>query len=118
MFTGNVGFGGGAGAAGKGKGGGKGGAGKGGGAGGGVGLQVQLDDTAPDTTTFDVQATATAAIPLEGINYWFNLPGANFATGSAELVRRRQCRCHESLPRRLAGGQHALCRRYRQIHPH
>jgi hypothetical protein len=86
VFTGNVGFGGGAGAAGKGKGGGKGGAGKGGGAGGGVGLQVQLDDTAPDTTTFDVQATATAAIPLEGINYWFNLPGANFATGSAELV--------------------------------
>ncbi len=31
------------------------------------------------------EATANTAIPLDGIYYWFNFAGANFATGSAEL---------------------------------
>jgi hypothetical protein len=85
-FTGNIGFGGAAG--GRGGGGGAPG-GRGGGGGvpaGGASLRVQTDDTAPDTTTFDVQATAAAAIPLEGMYYSFNLSGANFSAGSAEAV--------------------------------
>ena len=63
---------------------------------GGVSLRVQIDDTATDTTTFDVQASANTAIPLDGIYYWFNLAGANFAAGSAEFrpVRRR-CRSRQ-----------------------
>ena len=86
LLTGNLGFGSSGNTAGKGKGAGKGGPGKGGGSTGGVGLRVQVDDTAADTTTFDVQASAGAAIPLDGIYYWFNLAGANFAAGSAELA--------------------------------
>ena len=53
---------------------------------GGARLQVQVDDIATDTTTFDVRASASTNIPLEGLYYWFTLAGANFAAGSAELV--------------------------------
>ena len=84
VFTGNLGFGTAAGAGGR-RGGG--GADRGGGGGAsGASLRVQVDDTATDTTTFDVQASASTAIPLDGIYYWFTLAGANFATGSAELI--------------------------------
>ena len=47
---------------------------------------MQVDDTAADTTTFNVQASAGTSIPLDGIYYWFNLAGANFAAGTADLV--------------------------------
>jgi hypothetical protein len=57
-----------------------------GGGGPGANLRVQIDDTATDTTTFDVQASAHTNIFLDGIYYWFNSAGANFAAGSAELV--------------------------------
>jgi hypothetical protein len=84
VLTGNLGFG--AAAGGDGRGGRGGGGSRQGGGGQGVSLRVETDDTAPDTTTFDVQASANTAIPLDGIYYWFNLAGANFATGSAEFV--------------------------------
>ncbi len=119
VLTGNLGFGSSANTAGKGKGAGKGGPGKGGGAGpGGVGLRVQVDDTATDTTTFDVQASAGTSIPLDGIYYWFNLAGANFAAGTAELVPADNAAAQQGLARRPAGGRHALCRCHSQIHPH
>ena len=66
-----------------------GGRGPGGGGGGGVSLRVQIDDTATDTTTFDITASATTNTPLGGIYYWFNVGGAGFAGGSAEIVTPR-----------------------------
>ena len=89
LLTGNLNFGaaagerGGRGGAGGGR---RGGGGRDGGGAGGASLRVQIDDIATDTTTFDVQATSSTNIPLEGIYYWFTLGGANFAAGSAELV--------------------------------
>jgi hypothetical protein len=62
------------------------GAGRGGGGAGGASVRVQIGDVAPDSTTFDVQATASTAIPLDGIYYSFNLSGANFSSGSAQIV--------------------------------
>ena len=58
----------------------------GGGGASGASLRVQIDDIATGTTTFDVSASSSTNIPLDGIYYWFNFAGANFATGSAELV--------------------------------
>ena len=86
LLTGNLAFGAAGGDRGGAAGGRRGGGGRDGGGAGGARLQVQVDDTATDTTTFDVQASATTNMPLEGIYYWFTLGGANFASGSAELV--------------------------------
>jgi O-glycosyl hydrolase len=80
-FTGNVGFGT---AAATGAGGRRGGGGGGGAP--GASLRVQVDDVATGTTTFDVSASASTNMPLDGIYYWFNFAGANFAAGNAELV--------------------------------
>jgi len=88
LLTGNLAFGaagadrGGRGGAGGGRGRGEGA--RGGGGAGGASLRVQVDDTANDTTTFDVTASSSTNIPLDGIHYWFTLAGANFAGGSAE----------------------------------
>jgi hypothetical protein len=76
LLTGNIGFGAAAGERG----------GRGGGGAGGASLQVKIDDTATDTTTFDVQASASTAIPLGGIYYWFTLASATFAGGNAEFL--------------------------------
>ena len=65
---------------------GRGGARGGGGGAPGASLRVQVDDVATGTTTFDVSASASTNMPLDGIYYWFNFSGANFAAGSAELV--------------------------------
>jgi hypothetical protein len=83
VFTGNLAFGASGAAGGAGR-----GAAPGGGGGGapGVSLRVQADDTATDTTIFDIQASATTNTPLEGIYYWFTMAGASFASGSAEMV--------------------------------
>ena len=89
VLTGNLGFGGAAGGrAGRGGGGGGGARGDrgGGGGAGGASLRVEIDDTATDTTTFDVTASTTTAIPMEGIYYVFNVGGASFAAGSVEFV--------------------------------
>ena len=83
VWTGNLGFGT-PGGRGGGPGGGRGGD---GGMVGGASLRVQIEDAAPDTTTFDVQASANTAIPLDGIYYWFNLAGGSFAGGTAEMTR-------------------------------
>jgi hypothetical protein len=80
-FAGNVGFGTAAAAGASGR------RGSGGGSGvPGASLRVQADDAATDTTTFDVSASSSTNMPLDGIYYWFTLAGANFAAGSAELV--------------------------------
>ena len=51
-----------------------------------VTFRVQMDDTAPDTTAFDITASAGAAVPLKNMSYYFNIPGAEFNGGTLELT--------------------------------
>ncbi len=81
-FNGNIGF---VDATPGGGGGGRGGGPRGGG-GAGVNLRLQINDIAPDTSTFDVQAAANTAIPLDGIYYSFNFSNGNFSGGSAIIT--------------------------------
>ncbi len=54
--------------------------------GAGINWRIQITDTASDTASFDLTATANADLTLGGVYYWFNLPAGDWLNGTAEIT--------------------------------